>query len=64
MVIFSCMEHGGFPPGPENGMDVKPVSGKPGGDNAGFALRTYAQAARRKQDQMAEAMSGFMAQVL
>lgn len=34
VVIFSCMSRGGFSPGSADGMDVKPVSGKPGGDNA------------------------------
>ena len=53
-----------FPLAPQDGMDVKPVSGKPGGDNAVLPFRTYAQAARRKQDKTAEAMRGFMAQVI
>ena len=64
VVIFSCMSRGGFPLAPQDGMDVKPVSGKPGGDNAVLPFRTYAQAARRKQDKTAEAMRGFMAQVI
>ena len=48
----------------QNGVDVKTVSSMLGHYDAGFTLRTYTHATRQMQDQAAEKMGSFMAQVL
>ena len=48
----------------QNGVDIKTVSSMLGHYDAGFTLRTYTHATRQMQDQAAEAMGSFMAQVL
>ena len=48
----------------QNGVDVKTVSSMLGHYDAGFTLKTYTHATRQMQDQAAEKMGSFMAQVL
>lgn len=48
----------------QNGVDVKTVSSMLGHYDAGFTLRTYTHATRQKQDEAAQTMGSFMAQVL
>jgi len=48
----------------QNGVDVKTVSAMLGHYDAGFTLRTYTHATRQKQDEAAETMGNFMAQVM
>ena len=45
-------------------MDVKTVSSMLGHYDAGFTLRTYTHATRQKQDEAAQTMGSFMAQVM
>lgn len=45
-------------------MDVKAVSSMLGHYDAGFTLRTYTHATRWKQDEAAQTMGSFMAQVM
>jgi len=47
----------------QNGVDVKTVSSMLGHYDAGFTLRTYTHATRQKQDEAAQTMGSFMAQV-
>ncbi len=48
----------------QNGVDVKTVSSMLGHYDAGFTLRTYTRATRQKQDEAAQTMGSFMAQVM
>ena len=48
----------------QNGVDVKTVSSMLGHYDAGFTLRTYTHATRQKQDESAQTMGSFMAQVM
>ena len=48
----------------QNGVDIKTVSSMLGHHDAGFTLRTYTHATRQMQDQAAETMGSFMAQVM
>ena len=48
----------------QNGVDVKTVSSMLGHYDAGFTLRTYTHATRQKQDEAAQSMGSFMAQVM
>ena len=48
----------------QNGVDIKIVSSMLGHYDAGFTLRTYTHATRQVQDQAAETMGNFMAQVM
>ena len=48
----------------QNGVDVKTVSSMLGHFDAGFTLRTYTHATRQKQDEAAQTMGSFMAQVM
>lgn len=48
----------------QNGVDVKTVSSMLGHYDAGFTLRTYTHATRQAQDDAAEKMGSFMAQVM
>ena len=48
----------------QNGIDVKTVSSMLGHYDAGFTLRTYTHATRQKQDEAAQTMGSFMAQVM
>lgn len=48
----------------QNGVDVKTVSSMLGHYDAGFTLRTYTHATRQVQDQAAETMGNFMAQMM
>ena len=48
----------------QNGVDVKTVFSMLGHYDAGFTLRTYTHATRQMQEQAAEKMDNFMAQVL
>ena len=48
----------------QNGVDVKTVSSMLGHYSAGFTLRTYTHATRQKQDEAAQTMGSFMAQVM
>ena len=48
----------------QNDVDIKTVSSMLGHYDAGFTLRTYTHATRQMQDQAAETMGGFMAQVM
>ena len=48
----------------QNGVDVKTVSSMLGHYDAGFTLRTYTHATRQMQEQAAEKLGSFMAQVL
>ena len=48
----------------QNGVDVKTVSSMLGHYDAGFTLRTYTHATRQVQNQAAETMGNFMAQVM
>ncbi len=48
----------------QNGVDVKIVSSMLGHYDAGFTLRTYTHATRQMQDDDAEKMGSFMAQVM
>ena len=48
----------------QNGVDVKTVSSMLGHYDAGFTLRTYTHATRQKQDEAAQAIGSFMAQVM
>ena len=45
------------------GVDVKTLSGALGHYDAGFTLRTYTHATRQKQDEAAQTMGSFMAQI-
>ena len=47
----------------QNGVDVKTLSCMLGHYDAGFTLRTYTHATRQMQEQAAEKMGNFMAQV-
>lgn len=51
------------PNGELNSVDVKTVSGMLDHYDAGFTLRTYTHATRQKQDEAAQTMGNFMAQV-
>ena len=48
----------------QNDVDVKTVSGMLGHYGVGFTLRTYTHATRQKQDEAAQTMGSFMAQVM
>ena len=48
----------------QNSVDVKTVSNMLGHYDAGFTLRTYTHATRQKQDEAAQTMGSFMAQVM
>ena len=48
----------------QQGVDVKTVSSILGHYSAGFALDTYTHATRQMQDQAAETMGSFMAQMM
>ena len=48
----------------KNGVDAKTVSSMLRRYDAGFTLRTYTHATRQKQDEAAQAMGSFMAQVM
>ena len=48
----------------QNGVDVKTVSSMLGHYDAGFTLRTYTNATRQMQEQAAEKMGNFMAEVM
>ena len=48
----------------QNGVDVKTVSSMLGHYDAGFTLRTYTHTTRQKQDEAAQTMGSFMAQVM
>lgn len=48
----------------QNGVDMKTVSSMLGHYDAGFTLRTYTHATRQKQDEAAQTMGSFMAQVM
>ena len=48
----------------QNGVDVKTVSSMLGHYDAGFTLHTYTHATRQKQDEAAQTMGSFMAQVM
>ena len=48
----------------QNGVDVKTVSSMLGHYDVGFTLRTYTHATRQKQDEAAQIMGSFMAQVM
>ena len=48
----------------QNGVDVKTVRSMLGHYDAGFTLRTYTHATRQKQDEAAQTMGSFMAQVM
>ena len=48
----------------QNGVDVKTVSSMLGHYDAGYTLRTYTHAARQKQDEAAQTMGSFIAQVM
>ncbi len=48
----------------QNGVDIKTVSSMLGHYDAGFTLRTYTHATRQAQNDAAEKMGSFMAQVL
>ena len=48
----------------QNGVEVKTVSSMLGHYDAGFTLRTYTHATRQKQDEAAQTMGSFMAQVM
>ena len=48
----------------QNGVDVKTVSSMLGHYDAGFTIRTYTHATRQAQDEAAEKMGEFMAQVM
>ena len=48
----------------QNGIDVKTVSSMLGHYDAGFTLRTYTHATRQKQDEAAQTIGSFMAQVM
>ena len=48
----------------QNGVDVKTVSSMLGHYDAGLTLRTYTHATRQKQDEAAQTMGSFMAQVM
>ena len=48
----------------QNGIDIKTVSNMLGHYDAGFTLRTYTHATRQVQDQAAETMGNFMAQMM
>lgn len=48
----------------QNGVDVKTVSTMLGHYDAGFTFRTYTHATRQKQDEAAQTMGSFMAQVM
>lgn len=48
----------------QNGVDIKTVSNMLGHYDADFTLRTYTHATRQKQDEAAETMGSFMAQVM
>ena len=52
------------PNGELNSADVKTVSSMLGHYDAGFTLRTYTHATRQKQDEAAQTMGSFMAQVM
>ena len=45
-------------------MDVKTVSSMLDHYDAGFTLRTYTRTTRQKQDEAAQTMGSFMAQVM
>ena len=47
----------------QNGVDIKTVSAMLGHYDAGFTLRTYTHTTRQKQDEAAQTMGNFMAQV-
>ena len=48
----------------QNDVDIKTVSSMLVHYDAGFTLRTYTHATRQMQDQAAETMGSFMAQVM
>ena len=48
----------------QNGIDVKTVSAMLGHYDAGFTLRTYTHATRQMQDEAAQTMGNFMAQLM
>ena len=48
----------------QNGIDVKTVSAMLGHYDAGFTLRTYTHATRQMQEEAAQTMGNFMAQLM
>ena len=48
----------------QSGVDIKTVSAMLGHYDAGFTLKTYTHATRQKQEEAAQTMGSFMAQVL
>ena len=48
----------------QNSVDIKTVSSMLGHYDVGFTLRTYTHATRQMQDQAAETMGSFTAQVM
>ena len=48
----------------QNSVDIKTVSSMLGHYDSGFTLRTYTHATQQMQDQAAETMGNFMAQVM
>ena len=47
----------------QNDVDIKMVSAMLGHYDAGFSLQTYTHTTRQKQDEAAQALGNFMAQV-
>lgn len=48
----------------QNGVDIRTVSSMLGHADPGFTLRTYTHATRQKQDEAAETVGNFMAQIM
>lgn len=48
----------------QNGVDIKTVSAMLGHYDAGFTLKTYTHATRAAQEEAAQTMGSFMAQVM
>ena len=63
-IRFHDLRHTFATPALQNGVDVKTVSSMLGHYDAGFTLRTYTHATRQKQDEAAQTMGSFMAQVM
>lgn len=63
-IRFHDLRHAFATPALQNGVDVKTVSSMLGHYDAGFTLRTYTHATRQMQDDAAEKMGSFMAQVM
>lgn len=49
---------------PQNGVDIKTVSSMPGHCGAGFTPCAYTHTTRQMQNQAAETMGNFMAQIM